>query len=356
MKVEEHRYLVKKLNNVDDVHKVASELGYDPEQLMCILTQKITRDATKRFYQVKRQAKRLLWKFNMGKSLLELAKEVSFPPVLLAYLIFQENNTPRKEFWKNVREPEKIKDSRLRKEFKEISESDMMYSPKGNELMRIRGKKGEARLAAWLDAHGITYRTENDLKGKYPKTPDFLLDKPLKINGWTINWIESKANFGDEVEVKKNLKNQLEPYTRLFGPGLVVYWFDFVDAAAEILPPEVKIVSCDFFDKMLDSYDLHGKDAKGKSNIFKSAMPKTIPMKIHKHTESEKDVIPSTVRGLFPKNSKMVPDILVTNARTLETHKVGVKEPTKENGDTPIFTLSCYLAIKELPNSLTSNT
>jgi len=347
MKIEEHRYLVKRLNNIEDVHKVASELGYDPEQLMCILTQKITRDATKRFYQVKRMAKRLLWKYNMGKSLLELAKEVSFPPVLLAYLIFQENNTPRKEFWKYVREPDKIKDARMRKEFKEISEADMMYSPKGNELMRIRGKKGEARLSSWLDAHGITYRTENDLKGKYPKTPDFLLDKPLKINGWTINWIESKANFGDEIEVKKNLKNQLEPYTKLFGPGLVVYWFDFVDAAVEILPPDIKIVSCDFFDRMV--YKESVKSAKPFVGMKKKDFADVFTSK-RAHKQPEKASIPFTVRGLFQNNSKIVPDILVTNAKPLETKKIENKDSIKECGSTPIFTFSCYLAIKEPPS------
>jgi hypothetical protein len=37
------------------------------------------------------------------------------------------------------------------------------------------------------------------------------------------------------VEINKNVRKQLEPYNELFGEGLVVYWFGFVD---EIENPE----------------------------------------------------------------------------------------------------------------------
>ncbi len=359
MKLEEHRNLVKRLNTMDDIHKLAAETGREPEQLLCILTQKVTRDATRRFYQVKRQAKRLLWKYNMGKSLMDLAKEVSFPPVLLAFLIFQENRTPRKEFWKHIREPDSIKDARMRREFKAISEADMMYSPKGNELMRIRGKMGEARLAKWLGDRGITFRTENDLKGKFPKTPDFLLDKPLKINGWTLHWIESKANFGDEVEVRKNSKNQLEPYTKLFGPGMVVYWFDFVDAASQLLPPNVQIVSSAFFDEP--------KDEGAVEAIKLFAEEKSLEIEERKVTVADMKVsakpavvpaapiaqsTPSSIRGLIKRDAPIVPTVSVTSAKPAvvpakrEPLDSVISEPP--TSVTPAFTLSSYLVLKEL--------
>jgi hypothetical protein len=84
-------------------------------------------------------------------------------------------------------------------------------------------------LKEWLNSHEIKYRTERDLRGEFPKTPDCLLDEPIRVNGWEINWIESKASFGDSIEVKKNIRNQLIPYNELFGSGLVVYWFGIVD-------------------------------------------------------------------------------------------------------------------------------
>ncbi len=74
-----------------------------------------------------------------------------------------------------------------------------------------------------------------DLRGAYTKTPDCLLEKPLQINGCKVHWIESKASFGDEIELKKNVRRQLKPYTELFGTGAVVYWYGFVEG---IEPPE----------------------------------------------------------------------------------------------------------------------
>jgi len=107
--------------------------------------------------------------------------------------------------------------------------ADIINSPEGDMRQKLRGKWGEKNLQDWLDGQGITYRTENDLRGNYTKTPDALLDKPIVVNGWKINWIESKASFGDFVEVNKNTRKQLQPYVELFGQGLVVYWFGFVD-------------------------------------------------------------------------------------------------------------------------------
>jgi len=99
------------------------------------------------------------------------------------------------------------------------------------ERQRERGRKGEARLYDWLQRHGIKYRTEVDLRGKYAKTPDALLDHPIVFFGQKLQWIESKANFGDDVELRRNLRKQLAPYTELFGEGAVVYWYGYVDGA-----------------------------------------------------------------------------------------------------------------------------
>ena len=135
----------------------------------------------------------------------------------------------RKQFWSYVRDPDCIPSSRLKKEIKEIADADFIYSPWACDLQYKRGVWGEDKLQNWLTENHINYRTERDLRGEFQKTPDCLLDKPIKINGWDVHWIESKATFGDKVEVNKNLKKQLAPYLEMFGQGLVVYWFGYVD-------------------------------------------------------------------------------------------------------------------------------
>ena len=129
-----------------------------------------------------------------------------------------------------------------------------MYSPWANELQFKRGTWGENQLHEWLDINDISYRTEKDLRGEFPKTPDCLLDKPLRFNGWTLNWIESKASFGDFVEFNRNVRCQLNSYVELFGHGLVVYWFGHVDEiecpqGIEIIDSAMTCMNCESLEK-----------------------------------------------------------------------------------------------------------
>ncbi len=234
MKYDEFKALYDRLNDPQDIKILAGETGLDSELLTVIYTQKTVRDATKRHHIVKRNAPRLLREWKRGTSLLHLSEKWRFPPILTGLLIFQENGFSKKQFWKYVREPECISNPRIKREIVEITQADMIYSPWGNEIQYKRGAWGENKLHEWLNSNGITYRTEKDLRGLYPKTPDCLLDEPMKINGWTINWIESKASFGDRVEFNKNIRGQLSQYVDLFGHGIVVYWFGHVD---EVEPP-----------------------------------------------------------------------------------------------------------------------
>jgi len=219
------------LETFEDVHRLAHAEHRDEELLFVIYTHRVTRDATRRFYVVKRQVPRLVHLWKHGRSILDIAREWRFPPVLMGQQMLGELGIPRKRVWQTFLHPESAPDARIRQEVEALLEADPIYSPRGMELQRERGRKGEERLQRWLDKHGIGFRTEKDLRGKYAKTPDALLDEPIMFYGQKLTWIESKANFGDDVELRKNLKRQLGPYTELFGEGAVVYWYGYVDGA-----------------------------------------------------------------------------------------------------------------------------
>lgn len=240
MKFNDFKAIYDRLNTYDDVKALSKETGLDEELLNVIYTQRTVREATKKYHVVKRNAPRMLREWKAGTSLLEIARKWRFPPILTALLLFQEDGFSKKQFWKYVREPECISNPRTKKEIIEITEADTIYSPWGNEIQYKRGAWGEDKLHEWLDSHNISYRTEKDLRGKFAKTTDCLLDEPLKVNGWTINWIESKASFGDRTEFNKNVRGQLSQYYDMFGNGLVVYWFGHVEEMD--CPPGIEII------------------------------------------------------------------------------------------------------------------
>jgi hypothetical protein len=235
MKYEDYKDIYFRLRNPKDIDRLAQSTGLDRELLLVMYTQRTVRDATRRFYIVKKDIKVIAKDWKHGDSIAHIARCLNFPPVLLGLMLAPEIGLTRKSYWKYIRDPDSCRDQRMRKELRKVAEEDIIYSPKGSEVQTQRGKWGEKMLEDWLDKKGATYRTEADLRATHKKTPDCLLDKPIQINGTKVFWIESKASFGDEIELKKNVRRQLNPYTELFGTGAVVYWFGFVEG---IEPPE----------------------------------------------------------------------------------------------------------------------
>lgn len=238
---ETYQNLYRSLVTRRDLERVIRTSPYDEELLTVIYTQHVVRDATKRFYKVKRQNQRLRHQWKQGTSFVELARRRNFPPMLLALLVMGEEGISRKRFWKMVKDLDSVKDDRLRRELQEACEEDLIYSPVGTERQYQRGAWGEARLWEWLEARDIPFQKEADLRSSYQKTPDALLEDPLDFDGHTVQWMESKASFGDPYEIRRHVRRQLSPYVDLFGEGVVVYWFGFVHDVELRLPDGVLI-------------------------------------------------------------------------------------------------------------------
>jgi hypothetical protein len=247
MKYEHYKEVYSQLKKPHDIDILAKRYGLDRELLLVLYTQRTVRDATRRFYIVKKDIKKMAKEWKRGVPMAKMARSINFPPVLLALMLSAEIGLPRKQFWKYLRDPNTCHDKRLRKELEQVAHDDMIYSPKGSQVQTERGQWGEKKLQEWLDKQSLKYRTEEDLRGEYTKTPDCLLEKPIQIDGSKVHWIESKASFGDDIELRKNARRQLKPYTEMFGTGAVVYWFGFVEG---IEPPEgVKLLPGTYFDK-----------------------------------------------------------------------------------------------------------
>lgn len=248
MDYTEYKKIYNGLKTAADVNRLEAE-GYDRRMLESLLTQKVSRDVKKRFHVVKKNAKYMLRDWKKGKTIIQIADRQRFPPILTAMMIFQEDGATKKQFWEFVRNPELLESEETARELREATENDLIYSPYGTAKQKERGEWGESLLEGWLDGQGISYRTENDLRGKFEKTPDSLLDEPMLYEGKKIFWIESKASFGDNVEFRYNSRKQLIPYTKIFGPGVVVYWVGCLNDLE--LPDGIYVDDISILDKKL---------------------------------------------------------------------------------------------------------
>ncbi|CAG0906196.1 unnamed protein product, partial [Cyprideis torosa] len=122
-----------------------------------------------------------------------------------------------------------LKDFRLAEEVDMCSFTDRFYGPIGNVIKRQKGLDYEAKLHAELKKLGLEFCSEDELRVRgSDKTPDVLLKTPFFYDGVAINWIESKAVFGEPISHAQLCDSQYEKYRNRWESGIVIYWFGFV--------------------------------------------------------------------------------------------------------------------------------
>ena len=303
MDKETYDNLYRSLRYPEDIDTVARETGLDRELLLVIHTQRASRNVTKQFYRVKAQVARLVSEWERGESFTRLSRKYDFSPILSAMFVLGEKGIGKKEFWRVVRGEQNVS-KRVQKEMEEACKHDLIYSPEGAEIQRIRGKWGEDLLSTWLDAQGVKYEMEKDLRAKFSKTPDVLFGAPVKFNGTHISWIESKANFGDPVEFRRNVKKQLLPYTEMFGDGIVVYWFGHMKGIA---PPEgIYVASKEFFESAEVKHGvLHGNLDLLVAGQGEGGLDKERGARHHKKSHVEKETeVPQVHKKPVPQHEQ----------------------------------------------------
>ncbi len=225
-----HQALYAEIDRVEDFDRIAEKYGVDRETVQVIYTQKVIRETKQRYYSVQKRVKDLARQWYDGKSFCQLSQELAFSPVLTASIILKGLGVGKKEVQSYLREPESISNRRIRNNITECVKHEFVYSPAGNRMQAERGRRAEENISQWLRRKRIGFITEKEAQRRnYEKTPDFLLEGSLSVDGRQANWVESKASFGDRKEVRQDYEKQLKHYVRLFGPGMVVYWYGVID-------------------------------------------------------------------------------------------------------------------------------
>merc|ERR1712071_367643 len=168
--------------------------------------------------------------------LLRLSEETGLTPALLTRTVIDRHHQKADQS-----KPSKYLISSLMKNTGLIQDRDLAfesylclleddhYGPVAEAMKQSIGYEYEIKLRKELQDCNVVFLHEDDLRTRgYDKTPDIKLEIPVAVDGQVINWIESKALFGDEEIHRGYLKDQLYSYWNRFGPGLVIYWFGYV--------------------------------------------------------------------------------------------------------------------------------
>jgi len=145
---------------------------------------------------------------------------------------------------------------------------DHSYGPIAEAIKHSIGEEHEQNIKDQLRALNIPFSDEHVLRSRgYDKTPDVKLDVPIAVGGKVINWIESKALFGDRESHEGYLRDQFWSYWNRFGSGLVIYWFGYIKQLDS--NREAGIVLTDHFPTDITFYDPK-KIAKGPPSLKES--------------------------------------------------------------------------------------
>lgn len=235
-----YKSLKNKRNQMENMQKLFPHVPKDTlENIFSQEYQRITRNISykhhhnaSKYYRM--YLSRMEHDFNHGV-LLNLADEVNMSPALFAQIILEQSyKKTGKVISAMMEDTTSIEDPRLASEIFICIISDEVYGPIINATRRAIGQEYEEKLKKELIALGLSYVDEEHLKMiGCDKTPDIKLDVPILINSRVVNWIESKASFGDKENHAGYLKNQYICYSNRYGPGLVVYWFGYIKELEE---------------------------------------------------------------------------------------------------------------------------
>jgi hypothetical protein len=216
--VEEFKEIRKKLNHLSDF----SKFRYPRGMLFTMLVQKKVDRVKVHHGSVYNRLEELsdFWRKNK-----KLPRWLGLTPMMRVRLLLKSLEFSKKEIKKCIENPDEVDDEVLKRIIWKSVFTDYIYSPIAVRNQFARGRLGELIIHQWLENRGYEFKTEKELRKESIKTPDFYFSEPISVRGEDINWIESKALFGDPKTHWVYWKKQYSKYIELFGNGFVVYWF-----------------------------------------------------------------------------------------------------------------------------------
>ncbi|CAL1538537.1 unnamed protein product [Lymnaea stagnalis] len=248
--IEGRRHLEKKwpeiLQTVDEKTLKSMQAQYYVRRMRRCHHHHYSRETREKYYKLYKEAKSR----NEKNVILRLAAKNDISPCLLARIILEEyywndvnhgrdrsegrSSLPSGFMTDCIRDIAKLPNPELAQEIYETTVMDNFYGPAVDSIKKSCGVEYEMILKAHCKNAGLSFIDEDRLREEgYDKTPDIKLKIPIMINNRVVNWLESKASFGDPINHQQYMIDQYLPYKNRFGPGAVIYWFGFVEELAD---------------------------------------------------------------------------------------------------------------------------
>ncbi|KAM8708585.1 hypothetical protein ACLKA7_015541 [Drosophila subpalustris] len=219
-------------------------IDVEPLALICILQSELFNKSRGQYWRHEQRSKKLLQTYEDqcqlykdNALLIRMACVEGISPIALCRIILQEKYElkQRPQVSCLLKHPHLISDPRLAENVQQCLYSDNQEGPLTDLRRRIVGEEYEVKLKHLAKEAGIHFYDEQDLRRMgYDKTPDIKMILPFLYKGSVVNWIESKANFGDPKGHKWNIQQQLQSYCNRFGPGIVIYWFGYHEETPQL--------------------------------------------------------------------------------------------------------------------------
>lgn len=187
-----------------------------------------------------------------------MAIRVRYSPVSLCRILLniEYSAKPKSVINDMIKNPHTIPDPLLAMNVLNCIYNDNCDGPLVDLKRRTIGEDYEVRLKKLASDAGLEFHDEVYLRRYgYDKTPDLKLAVPCMYKGKVINWIESKASFGDMDSHQRYINDQLSSYGNRFvfidfhssffpfylwifayifrfGSGIIIYWLGYLDQIA----------------------------------------------------------------------------------------------------------------------------
>lgn len=146
---------------------------------------------------------------------MNMSIEQRFSPIGLSRIILNHKykNKSKHGISEMLRNPNIIDDSLLAINISTCLFNDNRDGPISDIIRNCIGEEYELKLKMLAKQAGLYFFDEFDLRQTgFDKTPDIKLAIPCMYKGSVVNWIESKASFGDMDSHKKYFRDQLASY------------------------------------------------------------------------------------------------------------------------------------------------